>query len=118
VVEPNVLGMGTFALGTAMMTKPYVAGASYINKMSDHCGTCAFHPKKTCPMTRLYWAYLARHAPSFSGNHRMAIAMKNIARRDEAEKALDIAAFERVSQALRDGEQMRPTDDGDLRRWS
>lgn len=118
VVEPNVLGMGTFALGTAMMTKPYVAGASYINKMSDHCGTCAFHPKKTCPMTRLYWAYLARHAPSFSGNHRMAIAMKNIARRDEAEKALDVATFERVSQALREGEEMRPTDDGDLRRWS
>ena len=69
-------------------------------------------------MTRLYWAYLARHAPSFSGNHRMAIAMKNIAQRDEGEKALDVAAFERVSQALRDGEQMRPTDDGDLRRWS
>ena len=26
VVEPNVLGMGTFALGDAMMTKPYVSG--------------------------------------------------------------------------------------------
>ena len=33
VVEPNVLGMGTFALGTAMMTKPYVAGSAYINRM-------------------------------------------------------------------------------------
>ena len=46
VVEPNVLGMGTFALGTAMMTKPYVAGSAYINRMSDHCGACQFHHRK------------------------------------------------------------------------
>jgi len=118
VVEPNVLGMGTFALGTAMMTKPYVSGASYINKMSDHCGACAFHPKKTCPMTRLYWAYLARHGPSFLGNHRMAIAMKNVTRRDEREKALDAATFEWVSRALQAGDEVRSTEDGDLRRWS
>ena len=32
VVEPNVLGMGTFALGDAMMTKPYVSGSPYIKK--------------------------------------------------------------------------------------
>ena len=74
VVEPNVLGMGTFALGTAMMTKPYVAGSAYINRMSDHCKSCQFHHKKTCPMTRLYWAYLNRHSEAFTGNHRMAIA--------------------------------------------
>jgi deoxyribodipyrimidine photolyase-related protein len=118
VVEPNVLGMGTFSLGTAMMTKPYVAGAAYINKMSDHCGACAFHPKKTCPITRLYWAYLARHADSFKGNHRMAIAMKNVSRRAEEEKALDKAAFEQVSAALNAGREMRPNEDGDLRNWS
>lgn len=118
VVEPNVLGMGTFSLGTAMMTKPYVAGAAYINKMSDHCGSCAFHPKKTCPMTRLYWAYLSRHAPLFSGNHRMAIAMKNVSRRAEEEKAKDIAAFEAVGAALRTGQELRPMDNADLRTWS
>ncbi|MEL0331780.1 MAG: cryptochrome/photolyase family protein [Candidatus Poseidoniales archaeon] len=117
VVEPNVLGMGTFALGTAMMTKPYVAGSAYINRMSDHCKSCQFHHKKTCPMTRLYWAYLNRHADAFSGNHRMAIAMKNVARRADEEKALDAATFEHVRATLAAGQEVRPPE-GDLRSWS
>ena len=118
VVEPNVLGMGTFALGTAMMTKPYVAGSSYINKMSDHCGSCQFHHKKTCPMTRLYWAYLERHSSSFVGNHRMAIAMKNVERRSDEQKTEDAAVFEHVRDALLSGREVRPTSEGDLRSWS
>ena len=118
VVEPNVLGMGTFALGTAMMTKPYVAGSAYINRMSDHCKSCQFHHKKTCPMTRLYWAYLNRHGPSFTGNHRMAIAMKNVARRSDEEKTLDEATFEHVRATLLKAEEVRPPSEGDLRTWS
>ena len=118
VVEPNVLGMGTFALGTAMMTKPYVAGSAYINRMSDHCKSCQFHHKKTCPMTRLYWAYLNRHGPSFTGNHRMAIAMKNVARRSDEEKTLDEATFEHVRATLLKAEEVRPPTEGDLRTWS
>ena len=118
VVEPNVLGMGTFALGAAMMTKPYVAGSAYINRMSDHCKSCQFHHKKTCPMTRLYWAYLQRHAPSFAGNHRMAIAMKNVERRADEEKERDAATFEHVRKTLLAGEEVRPASEGDLRHWS
>ena len=118
VVEPNVLGMGTFALGTAMMTKPYVAGSAYINRMSDHCKTCQFHHKKTCPMTRLYWAYLTRHRESFVGNHRMAIALKNVERRAEEEKAMDNATFENVRETLLAGREVRPAAEGDLRAWS
>jgi deoxyribodipyrimidine photolyase-related protein len=106
VVEPNVLGMGTFALGDAMMTKPYVAGSAYINRMSDHCKSCAFHPKKTCPITRLYWAYLDRHAPSFEGNFRMKMAMNNLKRRSEEEKTKDKLAFEWVSHALAQNEKL------------
>ena len=118
VVEPNVFGMGTFALGSAMMTKPYVAGSAYINRMSDHCKSCQFHHKKTCPMTRLYWAYLKRHAPSFAGNHRMAIAMKNVERRADEEKERDVATFEHVRKTLLAGEEVRPPSEGDLRVWS
>lgn len=118
VVEPNVLGMGTFALGTTMMTKPYVAGAAYINNMSDHCKSCRFDPKSTCPMTRLYWAYLERHASSFLGNHRMAIAMKNVERRADGEKQHDVETFKRVSNALLAGTELRPEGEGDLRSWS
>ena len=117
VVEPNVLGMGTFALGTAMMTKPYVAGSAYINRMSDHCKSCAFHPKKNCPMTRLYWAYLARHGEAFEGNHRMSMTLRNVQRRSPEEQALDAATFQHVKQVLAEGGTLRPEGVEDLRQW-
>lgn len=60
VVEPNVLGMGTFAAGAVMTTKPYVSGSAYISRMSDYCEDCAFDPKDTCPLRVLYWAFLVR----------------------------------------------------------
>jgi len=118
VVEPNVLGMGTFALGTAMMTKPYVAGSAYINRMSDHCKSCSFHPKKNCPMTRLYWAYLERHGEAFEGNHRMSMTLRNVQRRSPEEKNLDVATFEHVKQVLSQGGMLRPNGVEDLRQWS
>jgi deoxyribodipyrimidine photolyase-related protein len=45
VVEPYVLGMGTFAAGDLMTTKPYVSGTPNIPKMSNYCDSCAFDPK-------------------------------------------------------------------------
>ena len=118
VVEPNVLGMGTFALGTAMMTKPYVAGSAYINRMSDHCKSCAFHPKKNCPMTRLYWAYLARHGEAFEGNHRMSMTLRNVQRRSPEERDLDAATFEHVKEVLGNGGILRPEGVQGLRQWT
>ena len=44
VVEPNVLGMATFADGGITATKPYVSGAAYINRMSDYCKHCQYDP--------------------------------------------------------------------------
>lgn len=110
VVEPNVLGMGTFATGSAMMTKPYVAGSAYINRMSDHCSTCEFHPKKNCPISRLYWAYLARHQQAFSGNHRLAMPMRNLSRRNAEQQHIDHQTYLRVQQALNQGETLHPND--------
>ncbi len=49
VVEPNVLGMGTYAVGPLMTTKPYISGANYINRMGNFCDSCRFDPSKTCP---------------------------------------------------------------------
>jgi len=37
VVEPNVIGMGTFGAGDLMTTKPYVCGAAYLDRMGDFC---------------------------------------------------------------------------------
>ena len=45
VVEPNVLAMGTYAVGEVMTTKPYVSGTPYIKKMGDYCGDCSLHSK-------------------------------------------------------------------------
>ena len=69
-------------------------------------------------MTRLYWAYLKRHSPSFVGNHRMGIAMKNIERRSDEQKAEDVATFEMVRDTLLHGRELRPSNEGDLRSWS
>lgn len=106
VVEPNVLGMGTYAAGPLMTTKPYVAGAGYIARMSDYCASCAFDPKHSCPLTRLYWAYLARHEATFSGNQRMGVVMSALRRRSAAQRRQDEQTFEAVRERLIRGERI------------
>ncbi len=108
VVEPNVLGMGTFAIGDLMTTKPYVAGSRYIDKMSDYCKTCLFDPKSSCPITPLYWQFLERHREKLSGNPRIQLALRSSEKRSRAKKQADQEVFERVSRALARGEQLTP----------
>jgi deoxyribodipyrimidine photolyase-related protein len=108
VVEPNVLGMGTFAAGDVMTTKPYVAGAAYLAKMGDSCRGCAFDPKTTCPITPLYWAWLGRRRGELEGIPRMTLPLAAEARRDPARRRDDAATFERVREALARGETLRP----------
>jgi deoxyribodipyrimidine photolyase-related protein len=93
VVEPNVLGMGTFAAGDLMTTKPYIAGSAYIAKMSDYCDGCALDPKRTCPLPKLYWAWLARHRDALAGNQRMAMPLASLAKRSPTQQADDAATF-------------------------
>ncbi len=108
VVEPNVLAMGTFATGEVMTTKPYVSGAAYIDRMSDFCGTCAFDPKKDCPVTRLYWAFLGRHRKRLEGNGRLALPLASQAKRSPETQREDARVFERVRELLREGPRMHP----------
>jgi len=103
VVEPNVLGMGTFAVGDWMTTKPYVSGAAYIDRMSDYCGNCAFDPKKTCPFTPLYWAFLERHSELLGGNPRMAMPLASLRRRPDERRAADRETYEHVRDTLSAG---------------
>lgn len=108
VVEPNVLGMGTFAVGDLMTTKPYVAGSAYIDRMSDYCGGCAFNPKKDCPIRSLYWAFLERHRDKLQGNHRLAIPLASSAKRSEDQQFADRSIFEQVGRDLRAGRTVQP----------
>ena len=103
VVEPNVLGMATFADGGLTATKPYVSGAAYINRMSDYCGKCALDSKRaigpgSCPFTALYWSFLERHQELLGTNQRMRMPYNTLGRkspqerealRNRAERAID-----------------------------
>jgi deoxyribodipyrimidine photolyase-related protein len=108
VVEPNVLGMGSFATGELMTTKPYVSGAGYIHRMSDYCRHCAFDPKSSCPLTRLYWAYLARHEAELRHNRRMTMPLASLRKRSAAQRRTDRELFERTSARLTAREVLVP----------
>lgn len=113
VVEPNVLAMGTFATGDVMTTKPYVSGAAYIHRMSDHCAGCAFHPKTTCPLTPLYWHFLARNAEHLAANQRMRMPLASLRKRAPEKRQQDAAMFEHVWAALQRGARVAAEVDGD-----
>ncbi|MEZ6017888.1 MAG: cryptochrome/photolyase family protein [Planctomycetota bacterium] len=108
VVEPNVLGMGTPALGDAMVTKPYVSGAAYLARMGDFCGACAFDPKRDCPVTDLYWAFLARHRGAFAQNPRLALPLGSLQKREPERRTADARVFEWVSAELTAGRPVEP----------
>jgi deoxyribodipyrimidine photolyase-related protein len=108
VVEPNVLGMGSFALGELFTTKPYVSGAAYIDRMSDYCGSCSFSPKRDCPITSLYWRFLAEQRERLAGNPRIAMPLRSAARRTAEQHAHDAQVSARVRERLGRGEPVFP----------
>ena len=106
VMVPNVIGMGLWADGGRMATKPYAAGGNYIDTMSDYCGDCRFDRKQrvgddACPFTTLYWDFLARHRDKLGGVRRMAMQLKNLDRKpkDELDAVRQQAAQVRASLA-------------------
>ena len=79
---PNTRGMSQFADGGVMGSKPYCASGSYINRMSDHCGDCAYDVKsrsgdRSCPFNSLYWHFMHRNRESLAANPRMAVLFRN-----------------------------------------
>ncbi|MGY1581132.1 cryptochrome/photolyase family protein [Streptomyces sp. MN13] len=85
VMVPNVVGMSQYADGGRMTTKPYTSGGSYINRMSDLCGRCAYRPgdrtgEHACPYTAGYWFFLDRHRSRLEHNHRTARAVRGLDR--------------------------------------
>jgi deoxyribodipyrimidine photolyase-related protein len=102
VVEPNVLGMATYADGGLTATKPYVSGAAYINRMSNFCGHCEYDPKKStgpnsCPFTSLYWTFLERNESTLGKNFRLLQPYSSL-RRKPREELVQLRA--RADEAL------------------
>ena len=101
---------GSFSIGDAMTTKPYVAGSGYVKRMSDYCGSCAFHHKKTCPLTPMYWAYLDRHRDVLEQVDRARRQVWGLNRRSEDKKARDRAVYERVRERWAAEQPVTPGD--------
>jgi deoxyribodipyrimidine photolyase-related protein len=102
---PNTLGMGQFADGGLMASKPYVASGKYIQRMGNHCKGCRFEPAQAtgtnaCPYTTLYWDFLMRHEALLKKNPRMAMQLKTLGRLDgpAREAITEQAAAHRLAQ--------------------
>jgi deoxyribodipyrimidine photolyase-related protein len=98
---PNTLGMSQYGDGGVVGTKPYCASGKYVDRMSNHCRSCRYDPRQAlgegaCPITTLYWDFLARHQEQFRSNRRMRFQLGNLARRSESE----VAAIRRQARGL------------------
>ncbi|RYE24004.1 MAG: cryptochrome/photolyase family protein [Sphingobacteriaceae bacterium] len=97
---PNTRGMSQFADGGMVGTKPYVASAAYINKMSDYCGSCFYdrnkkYGEKACPYNSLYWDFFSRNEHLLASNQRLKLIYGNLHRLkpDDLEKILEQAGI-------------------------
>jgi deoxyribodipyrimidine photolyase-related protein len=91
VEMPNTIGMSQYADGGLLATKPYVSSASYINKMSNYCGDCAYSHKvrvgnNACPFNSLYWDFFQRHQKKLSNNPRLGIVNMQLQKMSESDK--------------------------------
>jgi deoxyribodipyrimidine photolyase-related protein len=83
VMQTNVIGMGLFADGGVLASKPYAASANYINRMSDYCKGCRYDPKqrtgdRACPFNFFYWDFLDRHRDKLRSQGRMSFILKHL----------------------------------------
>ncbi|MDJ0582051.1 cryptochrome/photolyase family protein [Crocosphaera sp.] len=90
VMVPNVIGMGQFADGGILASKPYAASANYINKMSDYCKSCVYKQtqrtgNQACPFNFFYWDFLSRHQQQLRGLGRMNLILANLKKMDKVE---------------------------------
>ncbi len=90
VMQTNVIGMGQFADGGILASKPYAASANYINKMSDYCSGCKYQKskrtgEKACPFNFFYWDFLIRHQDKLRSLGRMNLVLSHIKKISAAE---------------------------------
>ena len=90
VMQTNVIGMGQFADGGVLASKPYAASANYINKMSDYCSDCKYNKSDrtgelACPFNFFYWDFLNRHRDRLKSLNRMNLILSHFKRISDEE---------------------------------
>jgi deoxyribodipyrimidine photolyase-related protein len=85
VMQTNVLGMGQFADGGILASKPYASSANYIDKMSDYCRGCVYKKNErvgdlACPFNFLYWDFLDRHREKLKNQGRVNMILGHLDR--------------------------------------
>ena len=96
---PNVVGMAIHAQGDRFTSKPYIASGAYIDRMSDYCRGCRYEPTRrvdgvetsgverlACPVTTLYWNFIAHHRDGLAANPRSRMMVANFDRIGTAER--------------------------------
>jgi deoxyribodipyrimidine photolyase-related protein len=82
---PNVSGMVLFADGGYLASKPYAAGGSYINRMSDYCKSCFYKVNQrtgpdACPFNYLYWDFFIRNEEKLKDHQRLGHSYRTLRR--------------------------------------
>lgn len=91
VEMPNVTGMILYADGGYLASKPYAAGGSYINKMSNYCKNCSYkvtqkNGKSACPFNYLFWDFLIRNRSKLEKNPRICMMYRTFDKMDSDKK--------------------------------
>jgi len=87
----NTRGMSQFADGGIIGTKPYVASANYMNKMSNYCSNCHYSKTKkygdsACPFNSLYWNFYHVHEDKLKGNQRISMMYRTWEKKGKEEQ--------------------------------
>ena len=81
VMVPNVFGMGLFADGGIMSTKPYTCGSNYVLKMSN------YQKGPWCEvLDGLYWRFTEKHRDFYESNPRLSILTRSLDKMDPERK--------------------------------
>lgn len=88
---PNVFGMGRYADGEQIGTKPYISSSNYTNKMSDYCQNCSYNRKlrtgeEACPYNYLYWKFILEHEERLRSNPRMGRSLLGLRHLEQKER--------------------------------
>lgn len=108
---PNVTGMILFADGGQMASKPYAASGSYINKMSNYCGSCKYKPAvkngpSACPFNYLYWDFIDRNAGELRGNPRLGFMYSTLDRMGDDKRRAIKEDTRRFFKAIENNEKV------------